>query len=114
MEDIEQEPNQVKKFKCDVCNDELKHHQSLFKHKKAHSRRNVVVVDCKVCLKTFSGEDALTRHLMLGRCNGPNPNPNPNPKSCTEKKHFIIYKEMAKVLYCYQSSIVYPFVNWEA
>ena len=33
---------------------------------------------------------------------------------CTEKKHFIIYKEMAKVLYCYQSSIVYPFVNWEA
>ena len=31
-----------------------------------------------------------------------------------EKKHFIIYKEMAKVLYCYQSSIVYPFVNWEA
>ena len=33
---------------------------------------------------------------------------------CTEKKHFIIYKEMAKVLYCYQSNIVYPFVNWEA
>ena len=33
---------------------------------------------------------------------------------CTEKKHFIIYKEKAKVLHCYQSSIVYPFVNWEA
>ena len=28
--------------------------------------------------------------------------------------HFTISKEMGKVLYCYQSSIVYPFVNWEA
>ena len=31
----------------------------------------------------------------------------------SEKKHVKVYKEMNKVLYCYNTSVVYHLVNWE-